>query len=88
MSPAEIERVKKMVKTDNWVERMTTPDLTILAKLNPDLCEIEEEYEPGRKRVTLIPEARHKYKLYRLLRSKRRVPKDKNAESILKTMEG
>ena len=82
MTPSE--RVKAMLKTDTWVERMTTPELTILAKLNPDLTEIKEEWTPGRFRTIIKPECRHRYKLYQLLRSKKRVPKNRHAEEILR----
>ena len=84
MTPAE--RVMKMIKEPNWVERMTSIQLTILAKLNPDICEAQEEYEPGRIRTIVKPEYRNRYSLYAALRKKRRCPRDKAADELVKTL--
>jgi hypothetical protein len=86
MIPATAE-VKKLLKTEHWVERMTSPQLKILARLNPDLCEIHEVDKYGRKRTIVKPECRNRYELYKLLRSKRRCPKNKHGEEILKTLD-
>ena len=83
-SPAEITRVREMLKTKNWVEMMTGKQVEILAKINPDLCEAQEEYEPGRKRTIVKPEFRNRYTLYAALRKKRRCPRDKAADAIIK----
>ena len=80
----EIARVKKMLKSDNWVEKMTSPELLILAKINPDICEAHEETEHGRTRTIVKREFLNRYVLYAALRKKHRCPKNKHAEEILK----
>ena len=86
-SPEIISAVRTMMKKDdNWLEKMTSPQLEILAKLNPDLTETTEEYAPGRTRTIVQPEFRNRYVLYSALRKKRRCPKNQHGEAMLKTM--
>jgi len=87
-TPALVTEVRSIVKKDpDWLEKLTGPQLKLLAKLNPDLTEIHDLDESGRKRTVLRPECNNRYKLYRLLRSRHRVPKNRHAEEILKTKE-
>ena len=86
-SPEIISEVRTMMKKDdNWLEKMTSPQLEILAKINPDICEVTEEYEPGRTRTLVQSKYRNRYILYAALRKKRRCPKNQHGESVLKTM--
>ena len=84
---ALVSEVKQMMKSDaDWLQKMTSPQLNILAKINPDICEVTEEYEPGRTRTLVKPEFRNRYVLYSALRKKRRCPKNQHGEAMLKTM--
>ena len=87
METSRRTEVLQMIKKDaNWLEKMTSSQLKILARLHTDLTEIEETNQFGRKRKVLRPEARNRYQLYKLLRSKRRCPKNRHGEEIIKTL--
>jgi hypothetical protein len=86
------QKLKTMFKTDDrWLENLRHEELVFLARTNPDLCETEIQV-PGRGRSTetkkvLKPETRNRFTLYKLLRSKRRIPRNDAAEKIIKKME-
>jgi hypothetical protein len=79
-------KIKTLLKDGRWLEKMTSAELNFLANTNPDLCQEKKLDESGKIRSVIKPECRHRYKLYKLLRSQRRVPKNSHAEKILKTM--
>jgi hypothetical protein len=81
-------KIKKMFKTDNWLERLGSLELDFIARTNADLCMEKKEVKPGIFKTVLKPEAKHKYKLYGLLRSKRRCPKNWHGEAMLQKMRG
>lgn len=86
-TPALVTEVKQMMKSEpDWLQKMTSPQLNILAKINPDICETTEEYEPGRKRTIVKPEFRNRYTLYAALRKKHRCPRDRAADAIIKNL--
>jgi hypothetical protein len=86
------QKLKTMFKTDKrWLENLKHEELIFLARTNPDLCETTIQV-PGRGRGTetkriLKPETRNRFTLYKLLRSKRRIPRNDAAEKIIKDME-
>jgi hypothetical protein len=78
--------LKLLQKNDDWLERMGSPELTFWANLHPDLTQTTKTDASGRKRTILRPEAKNKYLLYGLLRSKKRCPKNEHGETMLKQM--
>jgi hypothetical protein len=84
-------RLKKMFKSDDWLEKLNHDELVFLARMHPDLTETEINVAmPGHrieKKKILRDECKNRYSLYKLLRSKRRVPKNAHAEAMLKKME-
>jgi hypothetical protein len=85
-------RLKLMFKSDeHWLEKLKHDELEFLARMHPDLTETEITVaQTGRgieKKKILRDECKNRYELYRLLRSKRRVPKNAHAEAMLKKME-
>jgi hypothetical protein len=80
-------RMKAMFKHDNWLERLGSLELDFIARTNADLCMEKKEVRPGIFKSVLRPEAKHKYKLYGLLRSKRRCPKNRHGETMLKQLQ-
>jgi hypothetical protein len=83
------KEIKDLLKNDDqWLEKLTGDQLVFLARTNPDLTETVVHYRKGQTRIVLKPECGNRYLLYKLLRSKKRVPQNEHAEEMLKKMEG
>jgi hypothetical protein len=80
-------KIEKMMNTDDWVEKMTSIEMRFLCHTNPDLCEEKKTDESGRTRTLLKGACNNRYRMYELLRSKRRCPKNQHGEVMLKKME-
>lgn len=91
MLTGEREHIKSLTKSgDGWLERMNSRQLQILMKINGDVCQetIRVEQQAGVYKLEKIyPEKFYdRYELYRFLRRKRRIPKDKRAEQQIKEL--
>jgi hypothetical protein len=79
-------KIKTLFKDDRWLEKMGSNELDFLTILNRDLCRESKVAENGKIRSELRPECNNRYRLYALLRSKRRCPKNEHGEEMLKKM--
>jgi hypothetical protein len=80
-------KIKKLFKDDPaWLEKMGSAELDFLSILNSDLCQEKKVDESGKIHSVLKPECKNRYRLYAILRSKSRCPKNEHGEEMLKTM--
>jgi hypothetical protein len=92
MDASLVSEVKSLIKSDpDWVEKFDSKRLKVLCAINRDILQEEVtavDSEGFLTKKQIVPRKfLNKYTLYKRLREKRRCPKNKHAEEIIKTME-
>jgi hypothetical protein len=93
MLVGEREHIKSLVKSggDGWLERMSSREIETLMKIHSDVTQetITVEERPGVGKLKKVYPEKYfdRFILYKFLRSKRRIPKDKRAEQQIREIQ-